>query len=487
LIQISPADPERTPITVTATSVEKANGTPVASPELGEGRPEPDQEQHTPTPSRRDEKRQDRRADRVEAREDRAQEREEARRDAEHRRQLKEQQRKAKLELKQQRRADKEKARTRRRKERRTAWHNAQVKLAHHMPLWGLPVVAVSLIMGWSGQAQAASHLGMGWAASGVPVLTEGMTMTTAGLTGQAIENGRPYKWLLRITWANALVAAAVNALGHLIEDDSAAGVYRASAYAVASLAGLALFAVALRSRRAAMSGKTADEIARWKRLSRRHPILVRRARRIADNTGVSLATAYATAWERANGAKPGEPSIREIRASQRAAFRRRRAQSWNGQRRFERTTGSPSAVLPATKTDAPTAPGETATGNARTPVQPPFLPVALLVPGGQGEWVTHRVPVLPMQSPKRVRTRGDGTATTRFPQGKDANSKRVREAVTDDRLGSVRKLVAEAADKKQDLGKHPSNRAVARALGCRPATARELLAAVLAERGITR
>jgi hypothetical protein len=477
---------------MTAASVEKkVNGTPVASPELGEGRPKPDEEQSTPvaapTPSRREEKRQDRRADRVEAREDRAQEREEARRDAEHRRKIKEDARRAKLELKQQRRADKEKARTRRRKERRTAWHNAQVKLAHHMPLWGLPVVAVSLIMGWSGQAQAASHLGMGWAASGVPVLTEGMTMTTAGLTGQAIENGRPYKWLLRITWANALVAAAVNALGHLIEDDSAAGVYRASAYAVASLAGLALFAVALRSRRAAMSGKTADEIARWKRLSRRHPILVRRARRIADNTGLSLATAYATAWERANGAKPGEPSIREIRASQRAAFRRRRAQSWNGQRWSGRGSNASSGVLPVGKTDAPSDSEAVASGEARTPVQPPFLPVALLVPGGQGEWVTHRVPVLPMQSPKRFRTRGDETATTRFPQGKGAVSKRVREAVVDDRLGTVRKLVAEAADKKQDLRKHPSNRAVARALGCRPGTARDILATVLAERGITR
>lgn len=473
---------------MTATSVEKVNGTPHPAPELGEGRPNPNEEQSTPAaPSRREETRQDRRADREDARKDRAQEREEARRDAEHRRKVKEDARLAALARKQQARVEKDKARVRRRKERRTAWQNVQVKLAHHMPLWGLPVVAVSLIMGWSGQAQAASHLGMGWAAPGIPVLTEGMTMTTAGLTGQAIEQGRPYKWLLRITWFNALFAAGVNGFGHLIEDDSAAGVYRASAYAVASLAGLALFAVVLRSRRAAISGKTADEIARWKRLARRHPVLIRRARRIADNTGVSLATAYAAAWERANGAAPGEPSIREIRASRRAAFRRRRAQSWNGQRRLVRGADASDAVLPATVPDPSTTREGDAPGDARTPVQPPFLPVALLVPGAPGEWVRHPVPVLPMSTPKRFRTRGDGTATTRFPQGKGADSKRVREAVTDDRLNAVRKLVAEAADKNQDLRKHPSNRAVGRALGCRPVTARELLATVLAERGITR
>lgn len=477
---------------MTAVSIEKkVNGTPVTSPELGEGRPKPDEEQSTPTspaaPSRREEKRLDKRADRVEAREDRAQDREEARKDAEHQRRLKAEARQAKLELKQQKRAEKDKARARRRKERRAAWQNAQVKLAHHMPLWGLPVVAVSLVMGWSGQAQAAAHLGMGWAAPGVPVLTEGMTMTTAGLTGQAIENGRPYKWLLRITWANALVAAAVNALGHLIEDNSAAGVYRASAYAVASLAGLALFAVVLRTRRAAISGKTAEEIARWKRLSRRHPVLVRRARRIADSTGVSLAAAYATVWERANGAKPGEPSIREIRASRRAAYRRREAQSWDGRRGFQWGRGVPVPVVPAAEPDVSTVPDGGSPGEARTPVQAPALPVALLVPGRQGEWVSHPVPVLPMPSPKRFRTRGDGTATTRFPQGKDANSKRVQKDVADDRLAAVRKLVAEASAEHRDLRKHPSNRAVARALGCRPGTARDLLTTALAEHGITR
>lgn len=477
---------------MTAVSVEKkVNGTPVTSPELGEGRPKPDEEQSNPAPSaapsRREENRRDKSADRAEAREDRAHDREQARLDAEHRRHLKEQERQAKLELKQQKRAEKDKARAKRRKERRAFWLNVQVKLAHHMPLWGLPVVAVSLVMGWSGQAQAASHLGMGWAAPGVPVLTEGMTMTTAGLTGQAIEQGRPYKWLLRITWINALFAAGVNGFGHLIEDDSAAGMYRASAYAVASLAGLALFAVVLRSRRAAISGKTAAEIARWRRLSHRHPVLMRRARRVADNTGVSLASAWATVWERANGAKLGEPSIREIRASQRAAFRRRRAQSWNGQRGFKRGAGAVESVLPAAAASSTESPKSDGSREARTPVQSPFLPVALLVPGGQGEWVEHPVPVLPMSIPKRVRTQRADTATTRFPQGKDANSKRVRDDVTDDRLTAVRKLVAEASKTGQDLRKHPSNRAAARALGCRPGTARELLATVLAEYGITR
>lgn len=454
-----------------------------------ESNPEPVEEQSSPAPvaSRREEKRQDRRTDRDETRKDKALEREEARRDAAHKRQLKEEERRATLERRQQQRADREKARAKRRKERRAAWHNAQVKLAHHMPLWGLPVVAVSLIMGWSGQAQAASYLGMGWAAPGVPVLTEGMTMTTAGLTGQAIEQGRPYKWLLRITWCNALIAAAVNALGHLIEDSSAAGVYRASAYAVASLAGLALFAVVLRSRRAARAGKSAEEIARWKRLGRRHPLLMRRARRVADNTGKSMADAWATVWERANGARPGEPSIREIRASRRAAYRRRLAQSWDGRRGWRNQSERAAAVVPVVQADAPGGRVSDGSGESRTPVQAPVLPVALLVPGGRGGWVEHPVPVLPMPSPNRFRTGRDQRATTRFPQGKDAVSKRVHKTVEDNRLAVVRKLVADAAKDGKDLGKHPSNRAVARAVGCRPGTARELLATVLAERGITR
>lgn len=476
---------------MTATSIEKVNGTPVAPPELGEGRPKPNEEQRNPevpsAPSRREEKRQDRRADRADAREDRAQEREEARKDAEHQRKIKEAARRAQQELKQQKRADKEKTRVRRRKERRAAWQNAQVKLAHHMPLWGLPVVIVSLVMGWSGQAGAAAHLGMGLFAAGVPVLTEGMVLTFAGLTGQAIEQGRPHKGLMRITWATTFIAASINGAGHLIEDSSPAGMYRAGAYALASMAAMILFWVAMRSKRAVLSGKTAEEIARWKRLARRHPILIRRARRVADNTNVSMAQAYKTVWERENGAALGEPSIREIRASRRAAYRRGEAQSWDGRRGFRWGRGAPVPVVPAVEPDAPTPRESGASSEVRTPVQAPVLPVALLVPGPQGEWVSHPVPVLPMAPVKPSRTRRDGTATTRFPQGKDADSKRVRENVADDRLAAVRKLVAEAAAKNADLRKHPSNRAVARVLGCRPGTARELLQAALAERGITR
>jgi hypothetical protein len=452
-------------------------------PAAGDWRPVEEQR----IPSRREEKREDRRADRLDARDDRAQDREEARRDAEHQRQLKEQERKAKLELKQQERADKDKARARRRKERRLAWLNAKTRLAHHMPLWGLPVVAVSLIMGWSGQAGAAARLGMGLFAVGVPVLTEGMVLTFAGLTGQAIEQGRPYRGLMRTTWITTIVAATINGAGHLIEDSSGAGAYRAGAYALASLAAMILWWVVMRSKRAAISGKTADEIARWKRLARRHPILIRRARRVADNTGKSMADAYTTVWQRANGAAPGEPSIREIRASRRAGFRRRQAESWTGERGWRKRSDAPKVAVPVANSAATKASTEAAPDDPRTPVQAPFLPVALLVPGPQGEWVQHPVPVLPMSPTTRPRTRGDRTATTRFPQGKDAISKRVREDVTDDRLAVVRDLVTEAAAKSQDLRKHPSNRAVARAVGCRPATARELLATALADRGITR
>lgn len=484
---------------MTAVSIEKkVNGTPVTSPELGEGRPnpKPDEEQRNPqpeptvaqaAPSRRAEKRLDKSADRAEARADRREANEERRRDAEHRRKMKDDERRAKIERKRLARIEKDKVRARRRKERRLAWHNAQVKLANHMPLWGLPVVIVSLIMGWSGQAGAAAHLGMGLFAAGVPVLTEGMVLTFAGLTGQAIEQGRPYKGLMRITWITTLIAASINGAGHLIEDNSGPGMYRAGAYALASLAAMILWWVVMRSKRAAISGKTAEETARWKRLGRRHPILMHRARRVADNTGKPMADAWATVWERENGAKPGEPSIREIRASRRAAFRRSRAQSWNGQRGFKWGRDVSIAVLPAIEAAAPSEPDTAASGEARTPVQAPVLPVSLLVPGGQGEWVSHPVPVLPGTPSKRVPAKGDRTATTRFPQGKDAVSKRVRKDVADDREKRVRELVAEARKNGSDLRKDPSNRYVAKAIGCRPGTARELLAPVLAEYGITR
>jgi hypothetical protein len=333
--------------------------------------------------------------------------------------------------LKQQKRAERDKARTRRRKERRQAWINAKARLAHHMPLWGLPVVAVSLIMGWSGQAGAAAALGMGLFAGGVPVLTEGMVLTFAGLTGQAIDKGRPYKSLMRITWATTVVAAAINGAGHLIEDNSMAGKYRAGAYALASLAAMILWWVVMRSKRAAVSGRTADEIARWKRLGRRHPILMRRARQVADNTGASLPTAWIKVWGRANGAAPGEPSIREIRASRRAAHRRQQAQSWNGKRDLIGRRVTFPVVVPEAKSDAPSGQQSDASQGARTPVQAPFLPVGLLVPGGQGGWVEHRVRVQPMSPTRGIRTHRSETATTRSPQGKDAVSKRAQQDVT--------------------------------------------------------
>ncbi|MCX5537819.1 hypothetical protein OG785_45515 [Streptomyces sp. NBC_00006] len=472
---------------MTAASVEKANGTPVASPELGEGRTQPVEEQSTAAPSRREEKRRDSHVDRTESRADKAQAAEEKRKNAEHKQQLKEAERQAKLERKQQARAEKEKLRARRRKERRAAWQRFQTRLAQHMPVWGLPVVAVSLVMGWSGQAGAAAHLGMGFAAVGVPVLTEGMVLTFAGLTGQAIDKGRPYKGLMRITWVTTVIAASINGAGHLIEDDSMPGMYRAGAYALASLAAMILWWVVMRSKRAAISGKTADEIARWKRLGRRHPILMRRARRVADNTGASLPTAWSRVWERANGAAPGEPSIREIRASRRATHRRHEAQSWNGKRtRWGRMHASVE-VVPKPSPDAASDRQEDAPSEARTPVQAPFLPVALLVPGGQGGWVEHRVPVDPMTPKKRPRGRESGTATTRSPQGKDAAFGRARSNVTDRRLNAVRKLVAKAIADNKDLRTHPSNRAVTRAVGCRRETASKLLSTVLAEHGITR
>ncbi|MGW6222230.1 hypothetical protein ACWF8U_20370 [Streptomyces olivaceus] len=481
---------------MTAVSIEKkVNGTPVASPELGEGRDHPDEEQQTPqptpaAPSRREEKRLDKSTDRADARLDKAQEREEARRDADHKRETKEKERQAKADRKAQQRADKDKARAKRRKERRTAWTSLQTRLTHHMPMWGLPVVLVSLAVGATGQAGAASAAGMGWASAGVPVLTEGMTLTLAGLTGQAIEQRRPYAWLMRATWITAAGAATINALGHYIEGktgDPQEALYRAAMYGVASMLGLVLWWVVMRSKRAAISGKTADEVARWKRLGRRHPLLMRRARRVADNTGKSMADAYATVWERANGARPGEPSIREIRASRRAAYRRRLAQSWDGRRGLRKQSERAAAVVPVPQADTVGTPESAGSAGVRTPVQAPALPVALLVPGGQGGWVEHPVPVLPMTSPKRVRTGSDQSATARFPQGKDAVSKRVRKSVHDDRLNTVRALVDSEAARGCDLRKHPSNRAVARAAGCRPGTARELLATVLAERGITR
>jgi hypothetical protein len=458
----------------------------------------------TPLPSSRgEEKRANLQARRGEDRADRREAAEEKRRDREHKRQLRLRERNAAVALKAQKRADKEKIRAKRRKTRRDSWQAAQVRLAHHMPLWGLPVVVVSLVVGWTGQAGAAAHLGMGWAAVGVPVLTEGMTLTLAGLTGQAIDQRRPHQSLMRTTWATGLLAAAINGFGHLIEDSTAAGIYRAGAYALASLAALFLWWRVMRTKRSAISNRTADEIARWKRLARRHPVLVRRARRIADNTGITVEAAYAKAWERANGAAPGEPSIREIRASRRAQFRRARAESWDGSTRLRRTAPAPAAPVPATVTPEPETVPEVL---VETVPEAPYLPGALAVPGLGGQWVAHRVPVHPLDSWTPFSRAGSETATTRFPQGQEppANppadasgngggeqhqeaQEEVREQVADDRLAKVRALVTEVAEKGQNLRRHPSNRQVARHLGCRPGTAKDYLTQALAERGIER
>lgn len=460
-----------------------------------------------PLPSSRgEEKRANLQARRSEDRKDRREQAEERRRDREHKRRVKTEAKNAKVARALQKKADRQKLRAKTRKDRRARLDAMMVRLSHHMPLWGLPVVVVSLVVGWTGQAGAAAHLGMGWAAAGVPVLTEGMTLTFAGLTGQAIEQRREYRWLMRATWITAVIAAAINGFGHLIEDDSAAGIYRACAYAGASLAALILWWVVMRSKRAAVSGRTAEDVARWKRLKRRHPILVRRARRIADNTGITLERAYAKAWERANGAAVGEPSIREIRASRRAAFRRAQAEAWDGRTRFSRTALVPAPVVPAVVEPEPETVPEPVSEDAPEVIPAPYLPVVLAVPGLDGQWVAHRVPVHPLDTWTPFSRSGSETATTRFPQGQeplpdpspdasgdedgkqaDEAQEEVREKVADDRLAKARALVDAAAEEGKNLKRHPSNRQMARHLGCRPGTAREYLTQVLAERGIER
>lgn len=462
-----------------------------------------------PPATRGQEKRANLQAARGEDRADRREAAEERRREREHKQRMKAEAHNAKVALALQRTAERQKLRAKRRKDRRARLDGLMVRLAHHMPLWGLPVVVVSLVVGWTGQAGAAAHLGMGVAAVGVPVLTEGMTLTLAGLTSQAIEQRRPHQSLMRTTWAIGLLAAAINGSGHLIEDSSAAGIYRASAYALASLAALFLWWRVMRSKRASISNRTADEIARWKRLRRRHPILVRRARRIADNTGLSLEKAYAKAWERANGAAPGEPSIREIRASRRASYRRTRAESWDGQRRFRRADRDELAsapAVPAAVEPEPEAVPAPASQDVSEVIPAPYLPVALAVPGLDGQWMAHRVPVHPLDTWTPSSRAGTETATTRFPQGQeplpdptadaseDEDGKQtveareeVREQVADDRLAKARALVDDAAEEGKNLGRHPSNRQMAKHLGCRPGTAKEYLTQVLAERGIRR
>ncbi|GAA0464153.1 hypothetical protein ACFQ2B_40645 [Streptomyces stramineus] len=436
---------------------------------------------------RREEKRRDRSAEWAQRREDRRQDREQRRLDREHRREMKNADDEAKLARKAQERDAREKLRSRRRRERRASWQAAQLKVANHMPLWGLPVVAVSMILGCTGQASAAAALGMGMGAIGIPVLTEGMTLTLAGLTSHAIEQKRPYRWLLRATVITAVIAAAINAAGHLIEDHSAAGGYRAGAYALASLAAVALWLVVMRSKKVALSKQSAEEADRWRRLGRRHPVLVRRARRLADNATVSMDEAYETVWTRANAASPDEPSIREIRAARRATYRRARAASWDGRRRWIRRGTPLTAVVPDAVEPEPEAVVETVSDEAPEVIPAPVLPVALVVPGVDGEWVAHRVPVHPLSASRPPEEAVPEEPTPRFPQGKEPVSDPVRDQVDDDRLETVRAMVDEVLEAGGDLMKEPSARKTAKRLGCRPGTARAFLATALAEHGITR
>lgn len=264
----------------------------------------------------------------------------------------------AELERKRARRTDaqREKARAKKEKAARSAARRAAFVAAvtEHMPLIGIPVVAVSLVVGWTGQAQAAAHLGMGAMALGIPVLTEGMVLTLAGLTAHAIgaKPQLPYRGLYRATWTAGLFAAASNAGGHLIEDASPQGVYRAAAYALASLAGLVLWAIVMRAKRAAADGASAAEVARWRRIRRSHPVVARRAQRIADLSGREFPEAFALAWERRTAAGTDEPTIREIRRQRGATWSRaqagrgtgtpRRARSRTRSRRFPPTPPRP-------------------------------------------------------------------------------------------------------------------------------------------------
>lgn len=335
----------------------------------------------TPTytpPSRREERRRDRAAEAAQRREDLRTAREEERADRREAALLRVEQktaaRQARLEAQEKARKLRAKRRTERRKTRTRRWAALRAAVEAHMPLPGLPVVAVSMVMGWSGQTDAALAAGMGAAAVGVPVLTEGMTLTLAGLTAAAITHKRPYGRLYAATWASAMVAAGVNAAGHLLEDASGFGIYRAVAFAAASLAALILWGTVMRSRRAALSGKTAAQLARQRRLRRRHPILSARARSHADATGADFETAFATVWERRFGAVPGEPTLREIRTHRRAQHRRRTAMEWDGARhRWLRRTAAPAQPVQP-RTDNP--PQERTGARTDTTEEVPYVQV---------------------------------------------------------------------------------------------------------------
>jgi hypothetical protein len=437
--------------------------------------------------------------------------------------------------------ADRERQRKTRRQQRRERqqarrqrWKAIHGAITEHMPLPGLPVVAVSLAMGWGGQVEAALALGMGIFALGIPVLTEGMTLTLAGLTAYAIHQRRPHGWLLACTWISGVVAATFNAGGHLIEDSSPDGMYRAGAYAGGSLAALILWAVVMRAKRAEISKTRAEEVARWRRLRRRHPFLTRRARRQADVTGQDLHDAWGSVWTRMHGAPPGEPTIAEIRAEHRAAYRRSRAEDWDGRRWRRGHDRRRDLPVPETPVTEPPAEAEleepVKTVESVPPVPAPeavTVPVperrgALWVPGPPRGWGTHAVP---LSAATGALDRAPETVTPRFQQGQDAvpghsieaaepaptearevsgdasseaapsgdedtrapAAERVRDAVADSRLETVREMVAAVAEAGGDLTRKPSVRETRTRLSCRSGTAKGLLQQVLAEHGVTR
>ncbi|MFJ6481163.1 hypothetical protein ACIQK6_13715 [Streptomyces sp. NPDC091682] len=456
-----------------------------------------------PGPSgRRQERRLDRREDRQQDREDKRETREQDRED----RRAAAAQKRLDIETEEARRAARKEAaaaaRTARREGRRKAWADRRAAfhtaVTAHMPATGIPVVAVSLAMGATGQIDAAQHQGMGFWSLGVPVLTEGMTLTLATLTAAALAAGQPHRFLLRATWASALFAAGVNAYGHYAEAPGAAGLYRALIFAVASLAGLVMWAIILRRQRQAR-GDDASTLARRRRLTRRFPLIAAQARLHRDVTGCSWEEGWETAWERRHGAPTHELSIRDIRRERRTAHKRREAEAWDGRRRLDRFRGVDAAgvevvdaevvddveealdVEPEPVLDVAPAPAPEVTAG------PAFLPSTLLVPTGRYGWAERPVPALPATGSQTPMEPAPEPPTTRFPQGRGPLPELPREAVADERLEAVRSMVTAVVAKGGNLLREPSVRAVRKHLSCRSETASELLDVALAEHGVKR
>lgn len=326
-----------------------------------------------PRPSRRDERRADRAADAALEFEAERLKREEKREDARLRAEEKRKDDAAKLERDLVAKAADDKARAKAEKEaqaekdrrkaaRRQARKDLVARVSTHVPPIAIPVVVVSLIMGWTGQAGAAIALGMGWLSSGVPILFEGSVLTFGTLTATAIDKGQPHKVFYAATWGMGMVAASANAAGHLIQDSSSAGMYRAGAFWVASLMALVVWALVMAGKRAEKSGAQAAEVARWRRLRRSHPVVARRARRIADLTGAEYPVAFELAWERTYGADVAQPLIGEIKSMRRSTYRRAVAEAWDGRRRGDQALADtvPAEDLDGAASDADTVPTQT-------------------------------------------------------------------------------------------------------------------------------